>query len=64
MSTENKRKPRRTSGMVASQTRAASTMAATLALILVELQQMRREQKERDAYCESVGVPMRPIVES
>jgi hypothetical protein len=63
MSTENKRKPPRVSGLVARQARAASTTADTLALILAELQQLRREMKERDAYYESVGMPVRPIAE-
>lgn len=65
MSTENKRKPRRAAGagLAARQARAASTTAEMLALILAELQQLRREMKERDAYYESVGVPVRPIVE-
>lgn len=63
MSNENKRKPRRAAGLVASQARAASTMAVTMALILTELQQLRQELKARDAYYESVGVPVRPIAE-
>jgi len=65
MSNENKRKPRRAAGagLAARQTRAASTTAETLALILVELQQLRVEMKARDAYYESVGVPVRSIAE-
>lgn len=63
MSTENKRKPRRAAGLVASQARAASKTADALAMILAELQQLRREMKERDAYYESVGVPVRSIAE-
>jgi len=63
MSTENKRKPRRAASLVAGQARAVSTMAATMALILVELQQLRAEMKARDAYYEAVGVPVRPVAE-
>lgn len=65
MSTENKRKPRRAAGTgpTARQARAATTSAETLGLILVELQQLRRELKVRDAYYESVGLPVRPLEE-
>jgi hypothetical protein len=63
MSNENKRKPRRSAGLAARQARAASTMAVTLALVLTELQQLRLEMKARDAYYESVGMPVRPVTE-
>lgn len=64
MSTENIRKPRRAAGLPARQARAASATADTLALILAELQQLRFELKARDAYYESVGVPVRPVAGS
>jgi hypothetical protein len=61
MSTENKRKPVRpaAASLATRQAHAASTSAETLALILTELQQLRREMKERDAYYDSVGVLIR-----
>jgi hypothetical protein len=63
MSNENKRKPRRAAGLAVRQARATSTTANTLALILAELQQLRLELNARDAFYESVGLPVRPVTE-
>lgn len=66
MSTENKRKPRRAAGTgpTVRQAHAASTSAETLGLILAELRQLRMELKERDAYYDVVGLPIRSMPET